>query len=461
MQETTIKKDHFIWSHDPSGYCFLKNGRIYRKINKIYRDDYSFLMDSGLYAELARRALLIAHEEAIIDIGSEPDVYKVISPEQIDFISYPYEWCFSQLKDAALVTLEIQKTALKFGMSLKDSSAFNIQFRNGRPVLIDTLSFERYKPGKPWVAYRQFCQHFIASLALMSRRDPRLILLFRTYHDGIPLDLASLLLPLRTHLSLSLFSHIHFHSGIQHFFGGRNIKTSKYSMSKFALEGLIDNLGSTIRRMKIKARKTDISGYYRHTTYTSSGMDHKKQLVSEFLDKITPKTLWDFGANTGVFSRIAAAKGIKVVSFDNDYVAVEENYLTSIKNKEMNLLSLCIDLVNPTPRLGWACEEKMSLKDRGPVDTVLALALIHHLAIGYAIPLEAIADFLGEICSFLIIEFVPKDDKRVEEMLANREDIFINYTQDNFETEFSRIFNIVSKSLIKDSSRVMYLMQKK
>src|SRR5512143_610807 len=182
---------------DPSGFLFHRAGRLYRQVNDSYRADYKQLMESGLYRELTEQGLLIPHEET-----PEPQMSRggslVIRPETIRFISYAYEWCFSQLQDAALTTLAVQKKAVEHGMSLKDASAYNMQFRGCRPVLIDPLSFERYPEGEPWVAYRQFCQHFLAPLALMSHTDVRLSQLLRVNIDGIPLDLASHLLPLRT-----------------------------------------------------------------------------------------------------------------------------------------------------------------------------------------------------------------------------------------------------------------------
>src|SRR5688572_30872509 len=180
---------------DPSGFLFSRNGILYRQINRAYAEDYARLMDSGLYEKLVKAGLLIPHVEADQAPAEKEAAFKVIQPQRAPFISYPYEWSFSQLKDAALATLSIHKRALKLGMSLKDASAYNIQFVNGRATLIDTLSFEIYKEGEPWTAYKQFCQHFLAPLALMSHRDIRLSQLLRVYIDGVSLDLASALLP--------------------------------------------------------------------------------------------------------------------------------------------------------------------------------------------------------------------------------------------------------------------------
>ena len=180
---------------DPSGFVFRLNGTLFRRINRSYAQDYDLLMGSSLYVQLTARGSLIEHTELDEPGFNDADFYKTIQPREIGFISYPYEWSFSQLKDAALLTLDIQLSALEHGMTLKDASAYNIQFEHGRPVLIDTLSFEKYSEGAPWVAYRQFCQHFLSPLALMAKTDVSLSQLSRVFIDGVPLELASRLLP--------------------------------------------------------------------------------------------------------------------------------------------------------------------------------------------------------------------------------------------------------------------------
>ena len=260
--------------------------------------------------------------------------YKVIKPDQIAFVSYPYEWSFSQLKDAALTTLDIQKKALEFGMSLKDCSVYNIQFIKGKPVFIDTLSFERYREGSPWVAYRQFCQHFLAPLALMSHRDVRLGQLFRSHLDGIPLDLASKLLPRRTRFSFSLLSHIHLHARTQTRYADKQIDTKRPKLSRLGFTGIINSLESGVKRLKWNPGGTEWGDYYQDTNYSAEAFQHKKQVVAEFLDAIRPGSVWDLGANTGIFSRIASDKGIPTISFDIDPAAVEKNYLECRRRNE-------------------------------------------------------------------------------------------------------------------------------
>jgi len=447
---------------DPSGHLFYQDGILYRQINRMYRQNYETLMHSGLYDDLVNNELIIRHAEMSHPDFEANDSFKVIRPQPLQFVSYPYEWCFSQLKHAALATLAIQKRALDHEMVLKDASAYNIQFFKGHPVLIDTLSFERYEEGKPWIAYKQFCQHFLAPLALMSHKDVRLSQLFRIYIDGVPLDLASAILPLSTYLRMGLFLHVHLHAKSQKHFSDKAIKrnTRKFGVKKLSLLGLITNLQTTIHNLKWRHKGTEWGEYYKKTNYSHDGFEHKKELVHSYLTEIDAKTVWDLGANTGIFSRMGNKNDGITVSFDRDPAAVERNYIESIRRKEENILPLVLDLTNPSSGIGWQNEERTSLMDRGPADVVLALALIHHLAISNHVPFIRIAAFLSKICGFLIMEFVPKSDSQVQKLLATREDVFPLYTQEDFEQSSGQYFSIIHSKRIKNTQRTLYLMRK-
>jgi ribosomal protein L11 methylase PrmA len=444
---------------DPSGFLFSRDGTLYRQINQIYKNHYDHLMDSGLYEALTSADLLIPHEEITLDPADSTNVYKTIKPERIPFVSYPYEWSFTQLKDAALATLRIQKKALGFEMSLKDASAYNIQFRAGKPVLIDTLSFERYREGEPWVGYRQFCQHFLAPLALMAYKDVALNQLLRIYIDGVPLPLTSALLPHRTRWKPSLLTHIHLHAASQKRFARGPTKIRRHKMGRRAFQGLIESLESAVRHLRWRPGGTEWGEYYDALSYTSAAFEDKRQRVAEFLETAAPRTVWDLGGNTGIFARIASEKGIPTVCFDSDPAAVEVGYRECVERRDGNLLPLLLDLTNPSPGIGWEHSERMSLIERGPVDTVLALALVHHLAISNNVPLPKLAEFFRKLCRSLIVEFVPKSDVRVRQLLATREDVFPNYTQEQFERAFAREFEIEATARVKESERMLYLMR--
>jgi hypothetical protein len=384
-------------------------------MNMADKDDYDRLIGSGLYQRLVGAGLLIPHTEAGLELARSHDAYKVVQPQVVEFISYPYEWSFSQLKAAALATLEVQKKALEFNMSLKDTSAYNIQFLNGKPVLIDTLSFEHYREGAVWVPYRQFCQHFLAPLALMAYKDVRLNQLLRTFIDGIPLDLAARLLPFRSYFSLPLFLHIYLHAKSQQHFKDKTVSrtTARRGMSRNALLGLLDSLETGVKKLRWDPEKTAWTDYYQDDSYSAEGINHKQQLVAEFIEIVRPKTVWDLGANTGLFSRIASNQGISTVAWDVDPGAVDINFRQIVESGETHLLPLLLN------------------------------------------------KFLAELCNWLVIEFVPKEDAKVQILLATRDDIFPKYTQQGFEATFSHHFTIQRTEQIKDSSRILYLMRVK
>jgi hypothetical protein len=445
---------------DPSGVVFYdKNNDVFRGIREKYKSNYEFFINSGLYDELVNKGLIVSHNE--VKNSTNIQFYKVIKPEKVPFISYPYEWSFSQLKTAALTTLEIQRISLNYGMILKDSSVYNIQFFGRKAKLIDTLSFEVYKEGIPWVAYKQFCQHFLAPLALMSLNDVRLSRLLRLYVDGIPLDLTIKLLSKKYIFHSSVFTHIFLHSLSQTKYSNKKIN-KKYlhkNFSKLSMLGIIDNLVTAISKLRLKSGNTEWGNYYNITNYSSKSFNNKKRIVLEYVKFVNPKNVWDFGSNNGEFSRIASNLGSYVVSIDIDPVAVENNYLYSVGKDENNLLPIVLDLTNPSPSIGWANNERLSITDRGPTDLIFSLALIHHLAISNNLPFQKIAEYFGSLCSYLIIEFIPKTDSKVKILLSTREDIFENYDINSFESVFKNYFKIVKKDEISGSKRVMYLMK--
>ncbi|HZP47975.1 MAG TPA: hypothetical protein VFB07_05560 [Vicinamibacterales bacterium] len=450
---------HAASFRDPAGFVFVRDGVVYRQVNEVYRGDYDTLVRSGLYDALAERGLLIEHDEVPTTAQADARACRVLRPRQVPFVSYPYEWCFSQLADAARTTLAVQQIALAHGMSLKDATAYNIQFLAGRAVLVDTLSFERYEPGTPWVAYRQFCQQFLAPLALMSAVDVRLGQLSRVFLDGVPLDLASRLLPLRTMGRFSLATHIHLHARAGRRFGNRPVAETRRRMSATAMRGLIDNLGAAIDRLTPRSHDTGWARYEEIATYSADARDAKERVVREFLQQMRPRVVWDLGANTGRFSRVAAEMGALTLAFDADHDATELHYRACRAAAQRRVLPLVVDLVNPSPGIGWAHQERSSLASRGPADAVLALALLHHLAIGNNVPFDRIADVLRDLGAHAVVEYVPKDDVRVQQLLVNRTDGFDDYSEAAFERAFRRRFDICQRVPIPGTLRVLYLMR--
>jgi hypothetical protein len=446
---------------DPSGIVFEEDGIIYRQINTIYKPHYDFLMNSGLYDYLEKSNLLVRH--VVVDKeGIGGDKYLVIRPEKIPFISYPYEWSFDVFKDAALAVLRIQEIALKHGMILKDASAYNIQFINGNPVLIDTLSFEIYREGSPWEAYGQFCRHFLSPLLLMSYVDVRLGRLMQNYIDGIPLDMTDNILKRRG--GFPAWQHITLHSrSIAKYENADFDKKHKNSINikKSLQTAMIQSLIHTIEKLKFKNDKSEWGDYYQNNNYNEGSSDHKEILVRQYLDRIGPVSMtWDFGANDGKFSRIALKNSDYIAAFDVDPIALNRNY-TNVKKLKEKMMPLFLDITNPSPSIGFANRERGSIEQRQKPDVIIMLAFIHHLTISNNVPFEMSALWLASLCKYLIIEFVPKEDSQVKRMLAVRNDIFNEYSIDEFEVVFQKYFSVCEKQKIDKSNRFLYMLKTK
>ena len=409
---------------------------------------------------------MVEHEDAPLDEAALPGAAAVIRPRPLDFISYPYEWSFGQLKEAAILTLELQSRALDAGMRLKDASAYNIQIERGRPILIDSLSFELAPVTEPWPAYRQFCEHFLAPLALMAYRDARLGLLLREFIDGVPLDLAARLLPGRTRFNVGISAHLHLHAGAQRRAAGeappaeRGAAKPPRRVSETGQRALLDSVRRTVEGLRWSPTG-HWTEYATTTSYSDAATASKAQIVRDMLAAAGGSTAWDVGANTGAYSAIAADAGYRVLAWDQDAGSVEAHWRRVRGEGNPAILPLVLDLANPSPSIGWALEERSSFLDRATPDLVLALALVHHLAIGNNVPLLSVARLFARMAARAIVEFVPKDDPMTRRLLAARRDIFDGYTIDGFRTAFGQVYDIVREAPITDSPRTLFLLQRR
>jgi ribosomal protein L11 methylase PrmA len=444
---------------DPDGFIFRKEGKLFRRVSEVGLPDYNTVKASGLYEALWEKEYLVRHTENHVD-----ERYVDLQPEELTFISYPYEWCFEQLKDAALLTLKVQNLALKFGMSLKDASAYNVQFVGTKPIFIDTLSFEPYQEGKPWVGYKQFCQHFLAPLTMATYHGVDWLKSLRVHIDGFPLNMVSQALPSRSKLNSGLLFHLHWHakSQVKHADTTENPKGNK-SLDKKALTNLLKNLYSTVKKLDTKDGSTEWGDYYNNTNYSESSFQNKLKLVGDYIEEVAPTVVWDMGANDGTFSRLASDKGIPTIAWDIDPIAVGLNYKKGKASKDRKMLPLIQDLTNPSAGIGWAHLERDSLEGRSKKtkSLVMALALIHHISISNNVPLEMVAEYFSKLGEHLIIEFVPKGDSKVDKLLATRKDIFPAYTEKGFESAFSTYFELKKKSVVQGSKRTLYLYKRK
>lgn len=443
---------------DSDGFVFEQDGLVYRFVHPRYEVHYTQLMKSGLYEELIKKAKLIAHADMTGSGKFNISEGRVLLPEQVHFISYPYEWSFDMWKDAALLTLQITIASLKKDMILKDATPFNIQFVNGKPVFIDTLSFENYEAGKPWVAYRQFCECFLAPLLLMHYCHPDTNKLFIVYPNGIPLDVLVSLLPKRSKWNMHTYLHIH----LQEKFSGnkKNKLATGNKFSKEKLEILIKGLENLVQKLSLKKTKTVWDDYYSDTILGADYLKAKTGLVQSYFTGVDFKTVIDLGANDGHFS-LLFANDKNVIATDADPNCINELYLKIKKEKRSNILPLVNNLVSPSPAIGWDNAERESITRRLKADLVLALALVHHLAIANNVPLQLIADWLQPMAENLIIEFVPKSDEKVKLLLKNRKDIFDGYTLENFKTIFNNKYDLLKEEKVGNTGRGLFLMKRR
>ena len=434
---------------------------LYRQVNKAGEADWESFRSSGLTDDLIADGLMVDHETVDIGQAASPEAVAVIKPRELPLISYPYEWCFSQLREAALLTLELQRRALAAGMRLKDASAYNVQFDAGRPILIDSLSFEAADPSEPWPAYRQFCEHFLAPLALIAFRDPRCGLMLRDFIDGIPVDYAARLLPWRTRLRGGLLAHIHLHAAAQRrsqVAGPSSEHRRPRRMTPTGQQAILDNLRRTIEGLRWQPAGQWVQ-YGRQTSYSEAGAASKRRIVQEMLGASGAHVVWDLGANVGTYSTVAAGEGRRVIAFDMDASSVEHHWRTLSTEARASVLPLVMDLSNPSPALGWALEERRSLVERGPADAIMALALVHHLAIGNNVPLERVAALFARLGHRAIVEFVPKGDPMTDHLLSARRDVFPDYTIDGFRKAVGRHFRILDQAPVEDSRRSIFLLE--
>ena len=366
-----------------------------------------------------------------LEAAAQPGAVAVIRPRLLDFISYPYEWSFSQLKEAALLTLEVQGRALDAGMRLRDASAYNVQFDAGRPILIDSLSFEKAPATEPWPAYRQFCEHFLAPLALIAHRDARCGLMLRDFIDGIPLDFATRLLPGRTRLNVGLASHLHLHAGAQRRAAGSAAPQAgpqrERRISETGQRALLDSLRGPSQGC---ARKPSghWAGYATSTSYSDTATASKGEIVREMLASIGGTTAWDVGANVGVYSAMAADAGYRVIAWDQDAGSVEEHWRRVRGDARPEILPLILDLANPSPSIGWglrerACVPRTRRARAHPRPRARASRRDRQQRAA-----AGVAGRSARMAPSAIVEFVPKEDPMTQRLLAARRDIFEGYT---------------------------------
>jgi len=447
---------------DPGGYIFYDNGIVYRSISKAYQSDFDFLNNSGLYKHLVDQNYLISHKES--NYTSSDEHYKIIEPTKIDFISYPYEWSFSQFKEAALLTLKIQLESTNYGMTLKDATPYNIQFVKTKPLFIDTLSFEKiFNEDYSWSALKQFNEMFLGPLILMSRVDISANSYLKTNINGIPLNKILELLKFKDKLNPFIFFNLIVPNFISSNKRSSNNGASKdLKISKNQHQNIIRSYLDFIESLNINSLKTEWGKYNKETEDEKNDyVINKEKFLINFLEQLKPKFVWDVGANDGTYSRIICNNlnsNPAVFSLDIDPVCVENNYLINKKNK-LNLTPLLFDLANPSPSIGWLNQERKNIFSRLPEpQLIVGLALIHHI-INLNIKINEIIKFFALTKEFAIIEYIPIHDIKCQQIFKSRMDKIEYPHEDEFQKEIEKYFRILKVEKLNPTDRKLYLLK--
>jgi ribosomal protein L11 methylase PrmA len=453
---------------DPSGHVYVHGGRILRTISKPAAPAYELVRDSGLLRRWIDRGWLVETREAPASAleGLTADApAHVLEHARIPFISFPYEWSFGALKSAALLHLDLQRDALDHGVELSDASAYNVQFTGANPVFIDVLSFRPYAPGGYWTAHRQFCHQFLNPLLLRALAGVPHNAWFRGTLEGIPTTELNRLVPAARKLSWNVFSHVTLPARVEANLARQALAGStpapRRPLPKASYVGLLDQLRRWIAKLEPRGRpQTTWSEYETGHTYEAEEHGKKRAFVEAFVGERQPALLWDLGCNTGEYSELALREGAGVaIGFEADHGALERAFERAA-TKRLAFVPLYLDAANPSPDQGWNQRERGGLASRGPAGAVLALAFAHHLAIGRNIPLDMLLAWLISCAPAGVVEFVPKTDPTVQRMLANREDVFGEYTEEAFTNLLSARARIAKSEVVSATGRRLFIYER-
>jgi SAM-dependent methyltransferase len=469
MPETTMTATLEQGSfRDRDGRVFYGPDGVYRGLSVQALAEWERLSSKKFYARFTEAGKLVGTERVddataarILPAAENAESWAaVLKHETIPFISYPYEWCFGMLKDAALLQLELTGAALAADMTLKDATPYNVQWRGASPVFIDLPSFVQLEPGEPWAGYRQFCELFLYPLFLQAYKDVSYHAWLRGSIDGIPASECWGLMSARDVLRSGVLLHVGLAAKMQAAFSKTEKDVKKQlkdaGFNKELIQVNVRKLTKLVSKLTWKASGSEWSDYATHNTYDAANRARKEAFVRHASSTGTRNLVWDLGCNTGDYSRIAAETAPYVVAMDGDHLAIERLYRALREEGNTRILPLVGNIADASPNLGWRGAERKSLDRRGTPDLILALALIHHIVIGANIPLSEFIDWLATLDSDLVIEFVNKDDSMVKTLLRNKEDRYTDYEQPFFEECLTRHFDIAKRETLDGETRTLY-----
>lgn len=465
MKNKKLKPNNFEYDNgsfkDHLGRVFKLNNRVFRTLSEEGKINFEKLVSSGLYEKLLKCNFI--EETTLLELNSSDlfsnlDTNAILEHKPISHISYSYEWPFELLKRAALFHLNLHLECLKNDFTIIDGNTFNVQFDGVRPIMIDTPSIIPYEENKPWLGYAQFCEQFLCPLVLSADINIPYNSWLMGSFNGIPLENVSKILPIRSKFNLNKYLHIVLHSKLKKKYSSydKPIKTNNRSNKKNT-ENLLNSLKNLILSLKSNSLKdTEWKNYENPNHYNNIEMNQKIKFISQSVTKFKPRIVWDIGCNSGQFSEIALNHGAKyAVGFDSDLGALDLAVSRASK-KSLNFLPLYLDILNPTPNLGWNQKERMGLNERKSADMIMALAIIHHLVFSGGVPLQNVINWIVSSAKYGVIEFISKEDPMVKKLLTNRRDFFDDYNEKAFEQNLKNVARIISKTIINNGDRVLF-----
>jgi hypothetical protein len=445
---------------DRNGTVYYRGARVFRALSPTALANWTMLRETDFFARHATDGSIIG-TRAAPDEAPPPGAACVLEHARVPFVSYPYEWTFGMLRDAALLHLALMREALAEGMILKDATPYNIQWIGTRPVHIDIPSFEPLRPGQPWVGYRQFCELFLYPLMLEAYRGIRFRPWLRGRIDGIPADEMRRLMSARDLLRPGVLLHVAAQSALQRRYegSGRDVR-SKLAEAGFDKRLIVNNvakLSDLVAKLAPPGTRTEWANYEGSHSYDAAEFEAKATFVREAAATRRWRLAWDLGCNTGTFSAIVASHADQVVAMDGDPEAIEQLYR---REREAGgprpILPLVVNLADASPNQGWLGSERKGLAERGRPDLTLCLALIHHVVITANIPLREFIGWLADLGTSVVIEFVGREDEMVQTLLANREDQYPDYHPETFRALLAERFTIEAERPLKGGKRHIY-----
>lgn len=435
---------------DPEGRVFSVNGRIFRTLSPAAAERMrSFEKDGRLRRLIDAGAIIPSALTTASQAGLDSHLCGnlVMEHEKIPLVTYPYEWSFDMLRDAALHTLDLLETCLDMGMMLKDATPFNLSAHKNRMVFMDTLSLDEYRDGRPWEGYSQFCREFLFPLMLTAYKRIEFQSWFRGELNGLKAPSLSQVFGYANLPSKGVWTHVHLQAFLERFLSRKKdlsvrdrFKTG--SFPKKVIIRMVRKLRKIVAAMKYRAADSVWTGYEGHNTYAPEDERTKEGFVSAAARGLNGEVWADLGCNNGRYALVAARATKLVVGLDADPAAVNGFYRRIRAREGAACHPVVCDLLNPSPAMGWRLTERPSLFDRLRADRFLALALVHHLCIGGNVPLGEFVEMLKGVGGGGVVEWVNKKDPMVQRLLRNRQDVFPDYTWENFRNLIEGSFQL-------------------